>query len=84
MPKVTSVYGSPSLKLATNSALWQRQAEDIDLNCGAIVDGEYSVAEMGQMVFDEILAVASGERTKSEKHGYGQNEFIPWQIGTVM
>jgi len=82
-----SAYGcapSPSLKLATNSALWQRQAEDVDLNCGAIVDGEYSVTEMGQMIFDELLAVASGEHTKSEKHGYGQNEFIPWQIGAVM
>lgn len=82
-----SAYGcapSPSLKLSTNTALWQRQAEDIDLNCGAIVDGEYSVAEMGQMIFDEIVAVASGEHTKSERHGYGQNEFIPWQIGTVM
>ena len=58
--------------------------EDIDLNCGAIVDGEYGVAEMGQMIFDELVAVASGEHTKSEKHGYGQNEFIPWQIGAVM
>ena len=82
-----SAYGcapSPSLKLATNSALWQRQSEDIDINCGSIVDGEYSVAEMGQLIFDEIVAVASGELTKSERHGYGQNEFIPWQIGTVM
>lgn len=82
-----SAYGcapSPSLKLATNSALWRRQAEDIDINCGAIVDGDYSVAEMGQLIFDELLAVASGDRTKSEQHGYGQNEFIPWQIGTVM
>jgi len=82
-----SAYGcapSPSLKLATNSALWQRQSEDIDINCGSIVDGEFSVPEMGQMIFEELLAVASGERTKSECHGYGQNEFIPWQIGTVM
>jgi altronate hydrolase len=82
-----SAYGcapAPSLKLATNSALWQRQQEDIDINCGVIVDGEFSVPEMGQMIFDELVAVASGERTKSERHGYGQNEFIPWQIGAVM
>lgn len=82
-----SAYGcapSPSLKLATNSALWQKQEEDIDINCGSIIDGDYSVQEMGQMIFDEIVAVACGERTKSERHGYGQNEFIPWQIGTVM
>ena len=82
-----SAYGcapSPSLKLATNTALWLRQEEDIDINCGSIVDGDYTVAEMGQLIFDEILAVASGERTKSERHGYGQNEFLPWPIGTVM
>lgn len=82
-----SAYGcapSPSLKLATNTALWQRQEEDIDINCGAIIDGDYSVLEMGKIIFDEILAVASGERTKSERHGYGQNEFLPWPIGTVM
>jgi altronate hydrolase len=82
-----SAYGcapSPSLKLATNTALWLRQEEDIDINCGSIVDGDYTVAEMGQLIFEEILAVASGERTKSELHGYGQNEFLPWPIGTVM
>lgn len=82
-----SAYGcapSPSLKLATNTALWLRQQEDIDINCGSIVDGDYTVADMGQIIFDEILSVASGERTKSERHGYGQNEFLPWPIGTVM
>ena len=82
-----SAYGcapSPSLKLATNSALWQRQEEDMDINCGEIVDGSSSVAEMGQRIFEMVLATASGEPSKSERHGYGQNEFVPWQVGAVM
>jgi altronate hydrolase len=82
-----SAYGcapSPSLKLATNTSLWQRQEEDMDLNCGEIVDGRASIPEMGQRIFELVLATASGERSKSEKHGYGQNEFVPWQVGAVM
>ncbi|HSV80609.1 MAG TPA: altronate dehydratase family protein [Ramlibacter sp.] len=81
-----SAYGcapAPSLKLATNSALWQRQAADMDLNCGGIADGEVSVDAMGEQIFQAILRVASGEPTKSELHGYGQNEFVPWQLGAV-
>ena len=82
-----SAYGcapSPSLKLATNSRLWQRQEEDMDINCGAIVDGTASIVQMGQQIFDLVLATASGQLSKSEKHGYGQNEFVPWQLGAVM
>jgi altronate hydrolase len=82
-----SAYGcapSPSLKLATNSALWQRQEEDMDINCGEIIDGKASVQEMGRRIFDLVLATASGAASKSEKHGYGQNEFVPWQVGAVM
>ena len=82
-----SAYGcapSPSLKLSTNTALWQRQADDIDINCGEIVDGSVSIAEMGQRIFELVLATASGGRTQSEAHGYGQNEFVPWQVGAVM
>ncbi len=82
-----SAYGcapSPSLKLATNSALWQRQSDDIDINCGEIVDGSSTVQAMGQRIFERVLQVASGERTRSEQHGYGQNEFVPWQLGAVM
>ena len=82
-----SAYGcapSPSLKLATNSALWQRQEEDMDINCGEIIDGKASIQEMGRRIFDLVLATASGESSKSEKHGYGQNEFVPWQVGAVM
>jgi altronate hydrolase len=82
-----SAYGcapSPSLKLATNSALWQRQEEDMDINCGEIIDGKASIQEMGQRIFELVLATASGELSKSESHGYGQNEFVPWQVGAVM
>ena len=82
-----SAYGcapSPSLKLATNTALWQRQEEDMDINCGEIIDGTCDVAAMGERIFRLVLATASGEATKSERHGYGQNEFVPWQIGAVM
>jgi altronate hydrolase len=81
-----SAYGcapSPSIKLATNSLLWQRQQADMDINCGGIVDGDTSVDQMGEEIFQMILRIASGEQTKSELHGYGQNEFVPWQLGTI-
>jgi len=82
-----SAYGcapSPSLKLATNTALWQRQEEDMDINCGGVVDGSETVDEAGERIFQLMLATASGRATKSELHGYGQNEFVPWQLGAVM
>ncbi|MDE2210010.1 MAG: altronate dehydratase [Betaproteobacteria bacterium] len=82
-----SAYGcapAPSLKLATNTPLWVRQEEDIDLNCGAIVDGDATVAQTGERLFGLILETASGTRTKSERHGYGQSEFVPWYLGAVM
>ncbi len=82
-----SAYGcapAPSLKLSTNSALWARQEEDIDLNAGTIVDGDASVAEVGEALFRLMLETASGRKTKSELHGYGQNEFVPWSLGAVM
>jgi altronate hydrolase len=82
-----SAYGcapSPSLKLATNSELWQRQEEDIDLNCGEIADGAASIEEVGARLFELILHTASGGKTKSERFGYGQSEFVPWQLGAVM
>ena len=82
-----SAYGcapSPSLKLSTNSALWRKQEDDMDLNCGEIIDGASTVSEMGQRIFELVLATASGGKSKSESHGYGQNEFVPWQVGAVM
>jgi arabinonate dehydratase len=82
-----SAYGcapAPSLKLATNTALWNRQEEDIDINCGEIVDGTSTVEQMGERFFRMMLDTASGQKTKSETHGYGQNEFVPWYLGAVM
>jgi altronate hydrolase len=82
-----SAYGcapAPSLKLATNSVLWVRQEEDMDINCGEIIDGKSTIAEMGERIFQLVLRTASGTATKSEKHGYGQSEFVPWQLGAVM
>ncbi|CAD6560231.1 UxaA family hydrolase [Paraburkholderia metrosideri] len=81
-----SAYGcapSPSLKLATNTALWERQEDDIDLNCGGVVDGTASIEELGEAIFQMMLDCASGTRSKSELHGYGQSEFVPWQVGVV-
>jgi altronate hydrolase len=82
-----SAYGcapSPSLKLSTNTALWLKQEDDIDINCGEVVDGTASIDELGERIFQLMLATASGQKTKSELHGYGQNEFVPWQLGAVM
>jgi altronate hydrolase len=82
-----SAYGcapSPSLKLATNTALWQRQEDDMDINCGGVVDGSETVQQAGERIFEMMIDTASGKQTKSEQHGYGQNEFVPWQLGAVM
>lgn len=82
-----SAYGcapAPSLKLSTNSALYQRQSDDIDINCGVIIDGTASLEDVGRQIFEAILACASGQASQSEKHGYGQQEFVPWQLGAVM
>jgi altronate hydrolase len=56
----------------------------MDINCGEIIDGKVSIQEMGERIFRHVLGTASGEPTKSEQHGYGQNEFVPWQVGAVM
>jgi len=74
---------SPSIKLATNTELYERQREDIDIDCGRIIDGTATLAELGQEIFDRILRVASGERSVSEELDLGQDEFVPWQLGTV-
>jgi len=81
-----SAYGcapAPSIKLATNNWLFEHQEEDMDVNCGGIAEGTASIEERGEYIFRMMLRIASGERSKSEQHGYGQNEFVPWQIGAV-
>ena len=82
-----SVYGNkpaPSLKLATNTPMYNHMAEDMDINCGTIVDGTETLDELGLSIFRKMLAVASGEKTKSEELGFGDAEFAPWQVGAQM
>jgi altronate hydrolase len=74
---------APSLKLATNSDIYRRMTDDMDINCGDILDG-VSLEEKGKEIFETLLKVASGEHTKSEVLGYGDLEFVPWQVGAVM
>ena len=74
----------PCYKLATNSEMHARMAEDMDINCGDIVSSGVSVEEKGRQIFEDLIRVASGERTKSEALGFGGAEFVPWQIGAVM
>jgi altronate hydrolase len=81
-----SVFGcrpTPSIKLATNTEMFERMSEDMDINCGRIVDGTAGLAEVGDEIFERIIAVASGEPTVSEGLDIGQEEFVPWQLGTV-
>ena len=81
-----SAYGckpTPSIKIATNSEIYRRMIDDMDINCGDILDG-VPIEQKGQEIFDTILKVASGEPSKSEQLGYGDAEFVPWQIGAVM
>lgn len=81
-----SVYGckpAPCIKVATNTTLFDWMRDDMDLNAGTILDGTETVEEVGRRIFEEILAVAGGKRTKSELQGIGDEEFAPWNIGPV-
>ncbi|KWZ39387.1 galactonate dehydratase [Burkholderia savannae] len=81
-----SMFGSkpaPTLKLASNTPMFERLGEDMDINCGRILDGERTVEEMGREIFEHILRAASGARTKSELLGLGDHEFVPWHLGIV-
>jgi altronate hydrolase len=75
---------SPSIKLSSNTAIYERMRDDIDINCGSIATGKATVAGKGAEILDLLLEVASGARTKSEELGYGGAEFVPWQLGAVM
>lgn len=81
-----SCYGCkpvPSIKIATNSAMYERLSDDMDVNAGVVLEG-VSLEEVGRRIFDQILETASGAKTKSELHGIGDDEFIPWSIGPVL
>jgi altronate hydrolase len=81
-----SVYGckpSPCIKISTNSSMYRRMEEDMDLDAGVVLSGT-SVEEVGRAIFEEVLAVASGKRTKSEAQGLGDEEFAPWMLGPIL
>ena len=80
---VSGFKPAPCIKIATNSQMYQHMSEDMDIDCGTVVTGEQSVSEAGAEIFERIVAVASGEKTKSETYDYGDNEFVPWQLGAV-
>ena len=81
-----SMFGSkpaPTIKLASNTPMFTKLEEDMDINCGLVLDGELSVQQMGQRIFEHILRSASGQPTKSELLGLGDHEFVPWHLGIV-
>ncbi|SNZ20265.1 UxaA family hydrolase [Cohaesibacter gelatinilyticus] len=81
---VSGYKPTPCIKLATNSEMYVRLSEDMDINCGDIVSDGVSLEAKGEEIFETFIRVASGEQTKSEELGFGGAEFVPWQIGAVM
>jgi altronate hydrolase len=75
--------GVPTIKLATNNALFERMGDDMDVNCGDLITGT-AMPVISQRIFDAIIRHASGEKVRSEVLGYGNDEFLPWQVGAVM
>jgi galactarate dehydratase len=80
---VSGFKPAPCIKIATNSEMYEHMKEDMDLNCGGIVTGDETIEEAGQRIFENVIAVASGTKTLSENYDYGDNEFVPWQVGAV-
>jgi galactarate dehydratase len=80
---VSGFKPAPCIKIATNTEMYEHMQEDMDLDCGTIISGRQSIEESGRDIFERMVAVASGEKTKSEIYDYGDNEFVPWQIGAV-
>ncbi|WP_186252323.1 UxaA family hydrolase [Burkholderia gladioli] len=75
---------APSIKVATNSAMYRRMVDDMDINCGEIMEGGASVEQKCEEIFRMIIEVASGGKSKSEALGVGNEEFVPWMIGAQM
>jgi len=80
---VSGFKPAPCIKIATNSQMYQHMSEDMDIDCGTIVTGQQNVSGAGAEIFERIVAVASGEKTRSETYDYGDNEFVPWQLGAI-
>jgi altronate dehydratase len=81
---VSGYKPTPCIKLATNSEMYDRMSEDMDVNCGDIITDGVTLEAKGQEIFDLFIRVASGEETKSEALGFGGAEFVPWAMGAVM
>lgn len=81
---VSGYMPTPCIKIATNSEMYRRLADDMDINCGDIVTEGVSLDDKGRDIFEMFIRIASGEQTKSEELGFGGVEFVPWQIGAVM
>ena len=81
---VTGSKPAPTIKLASNSDMFNRLKDDMDLNCGQLLDGAASLDELGEQIFQLVLQTASGRRTKSELHGFGDHEFVPWTTGATV
>jgi altronate hydrolase len=75
---------SPSIKIATNTDMFDKMEEDMDVNAGKVITENKTIEDVGQEIFDLIVRVASGEKSKSEIQGLGDLEFVPWQIGATM
>ena len=75
---------APSIKLASNGELFRRMPEDMDINCGVVVDEGVSLEDMGQRIYELLLDTASGRKSRSEEFGYGDHEFVPWKIGATL
>ncbi len=74
---------TPVVKLSTNSSLAQRMHDIIDVDTGAIIEGEQSIGQMGEAILNFVVKVASGEtRTKAEMKT--QEDFIPWKRGVSL
>jgi galactarate dehydratase len=80
---VSGFKPSPCIKIATNTDMYDHMKEDMDLNCGGIVTGDETIEQSGARIFEHVIAVASGQKTLSEIYDYGDNEFVPWQVGAV-
>jgi len=75
---------APSIKLATNTKMYTRMKDDMDINCGDVMDGDATLESKGKEIFDMLIRVASGEKSKSEALGVGNEETVPWMIGAQM
>lgn len=80
---VSGFKPSPCIKIATNTDMYDHMEEDMDINCGGIVTGDDTIEAAGLRIFEDIIAVASGKKTVSEVYDYGDNEFVPWQVGAI-